>query len=175
MYCRIIRLLYIFSEPLELLSKIGDIKFFWNVLKAMYILKGPLFWQDQRKVSNNCKKIEFQLFSFLEINEFLFHTFVCHHILMKWFIFGRLCLCYCWNIAKNQNLLLFLWFQKIGPFKMYMALRTLQNNFMSRFLITTLNDNITSSKCVYDHHAFKNVDSVCMSWTLIDSICDILV
>ena len=97
----------------------------------MYILKGPLFWQDQRKVSNNCKKIEFQLFSFLEINEFLFHTFVCHHILMKWFIFCRLCLCYCWNIAKNRNLLLFLWFQKIGPFKMYMALRTLQKNFMS--------------------------------------------
>ena len=116
---------------LELISKIGDIKFFWNVLKAMYILKGPLFWQDQRKVSNNCKKIEFQLFSFLEINEFLFHTFVCHHILMKWFIFCRLCLCYCWNIAKNRNLLLFLWFQKIGPFKMYMALRTLQKNFMS--------------------------------------------
>ena len=88
----------------------------------------------QRKVSNNCKKIEFQLFSFLEIYEFLFHTFVCHHILMKWFIFGRLCLCYCWNIAKNRNLLLFLWFQKIGPFKMYMALRTLQKNFMSPIL-----------------------------------------
>ena len=122
----IIRTLY-----LELLSKIGDIKFFCNVLKAMYILKGPLFWQDQRKVSNNCKKIEFQLFSFLEINEFLFHTFVCHHILMKWFIFCRFCLCYCWNIAKNRKLLLFLWFQKIGPFKMYMALRTLQKNFMS--------------------------------------------
>ena len=119
---------------LELLSKIGDIKFFCNVLKAMYILKGPLFWQDQRKVSNNCKKIEFQLFSFLEINEFLFHTFVCHHILMKWFIFCRLCLCYCWNIAKIRNLLLFLWFQKIGPFKMYMALRTLQKKFMSPIL-----------------------------------------
>ena len=42
-----------------------------------------------------------------------------------------------------------------------------------------LNENITSSKCVYDHHAFKNVDGqdgVCMRWTTsIDNICDILV
>ena len=36
---------------LELLSKIGDMKFFCNVLKAMYILKGPIFW-NQRKSSS---------------------------------------------------------------------------------------------------------------------------
>ena len=34
-------------------------------------------------------------------------------------------------VVKNRKLLLFLWFQKIGPFIMYMALRTLQKNFMS--------------------------------------------
>ena len=38
-----------FFEALELLSKIGDMKFFCNVLKAMYILKGPFFLEPEEK------------------------------------------------------------------------------------------------------------------------------
>ena len=77
-----------------------------------------------------------------------------------------------WNSIFLQLLLTFLWScQKSGPFKMYMALRTFQNNFMSpifdnnsRHIITTWPQLPNPS--VINHYLTTEMYKYCNSKTL---------